>query len=217
MHPQRLILIAAVVLAVGHAWLRGAFVGLGMADVAAIGETRAPRAGLQRATFAGGCFWSVESDFDKINGVVDTIVGHTGGRVQNPTYDQVSRGGTGHVEAAEITFDPAVVTFEQLLERYWRTVDPFSRNRQFCDAGPQYRPVIFVHDPGQRAAAERSKARIQALFSQPIVVEIEDARPFYRAEAYHQDYARSNPVQYQYYRWRCGRDARLAEIWGPRT
>jgi len=217
MHPQRAILIGAVVLALGHAWLRGAFVGVGMADAAEMGATRAPHGDLQRATLAGGCFWSVESELEKVPGVVDVVVGYTGGRSPNPTYDQVVKGGTGHLEAVELTFDPASVTFDQILDRYWRTIDPFAANRQFCDIGPQYRPAIFVHDAGQRAAAERSKARLQTLFSRPIVVDVVAAVPFYRAEAYHQDYARTNPAQYRYYRWRCGRDDRLAQIWRDRT
>lgn len=217
MHPQRAVLIAAVVLALGHAWLQGAFVGIGRADAAMTGRTEPPANGLQRATFAGGCFWSVEAEFEKVPGVVGAVAGYTGGRVVNPTYDQVVKGGTGHLEAVEVTFDPATVTFEQLLDRYWRSIDPFASNRQFCDIGPQYRPAIFVHDAAQREAATRSKARIQGLFSRPIVVDVIDVTPFYRAEAYHQDYARTNPAQYRYYRWRCGRDDRLAQIWPDRT
>ena len=215
MRSQRLILIVAIVIAVGYGWLRGAFVGLGPGDAAALQQVTAR--GLQKATFAGGCFWCVEADFDKVKGVVETISGYTGGNVRNPTYEQVSYGGTGHTEAVEILFDPRVVTYEQLLDHYWRNVDPFAANRQFCDVGGQYRPEIFVHDPAQRAAAESSKKRIQERFSQSIVVKITDAGPFYRAEAYHQDYYKSHPVQYRYYRWRCGRDARLQEIWRGRT
>jgi peptide-methionine (S)-S-oxide reductase len=215
MHPQRLILAAAVLVALGYAWLNGAFVRVGGIDpvAAAQRDTR----GLQKATFAAGCFWCVEADFDKVKGVVETISGYTGGRVPNPTYEQVSAGGTGHTEAVEILFDPKVVTYEQLLEHYWRNVDPFVANRQFCDVGEQYRPEIFVHTDAQRAAAEASKQRIQARFGQPVVVRITNAVPFYRAEAYHQDYYKTHAVQYRYYRWRCGRDARLAEIWRGRT
>ena len=216
MARQRLILIVAIVLAVGYGWLRGAFVGLGSADASASQQTTTSR-GLQKATFAAGCFWCVEADFDKLKGVVETISGYTGGRVRNPTYEQVSSGGTGHTEAVEILFDPAVVTFERLLEHYWRNVDPFAADRQFCDVGAQYRPEIFVHDEAQRAAAEASKKRIQQQFSQPIAVKITSAAPFYRAEAYHQDYYKTHSVQYRYYRWRCGRDARLEEIWDGRS
>ena len=217
MHPQRLILIAAITLGVGYGWLRGAFDMPARADASSLTEPNATARGLQKATFAAGCFWCVESDFDKVKGVVETISGYTGGGVRNPTYEQVSSGGTGHTEAVEILFDPAVVSYEQLLEHYWRNVDPFAANRQFCDVGAQYRPEIFVHDAAQRAAAEASRQRIQQRFSQMIVVKITDAVPFYRAEAYHQDYYKTHPVQYRYYRWRCGRDSRLEDIWRGRT
>ena len=216
MRAQRLILIAAIVLAVGYGWLRGAFVSLGSPAAAAVQQGSGTR-GLQKATLAAGCFWCVEADFDKLKGVVETISGYIGGQVKNPTYEQVSFGGTGHTEAVEILFDPAVVTYEQLLDHYWRNVDPFVANRQFCDVGSQYRPEIFVHGEAQRAAAESSKKRIQQRFSQPIVVKITDAGPFYRAEAYHQDYHNTHSIQYRYYRWRCGRDARLEQIWGGRS
>ena len=169
------------------------------------------------AIFAGGCFWCMEPPFDKLPGVISTTSGYTGGRVRNPTYEQVSAGGTGHTEAVEIVFDPAVVSYDQLLDHFWRNVDPFAANRQFCDVGPQYRPEIFVHTEAQRMTAEASKKRVQQRFQQPIVVKISDAAPFYRAEAYHQDYYKTHSVQYRYYRWRCGRDDRLEEIWRGRT
>lgn len=215
MHPQRIILIVAIVLGLGYAWLGGAFTGLAAAG-ASVRQGPAP-AGLQKATFAAGCFWCVEADFDKVKGVVETISGYTGGRVANPTYEQVSEGTTGHTEAVEIVFDPKVVTYEQLLDHFWRNVDPFVANRQFCDVGAQYRPEIFVHDAAQRAAAEASRRRIQERFSEKIVVPVTTAGPFYRAEAYHQDYYKTHPIQYRYYRWRCGRDARLEQIWDGRT
>jgi peptide-methionine (S)-S-oxide reductase len=214
MRAHRLILLTAVTLSVGYAWLNGAFAGF---DRPAAAAAQASKSGLQKATFAAGCFWCVEADFDKVKGVVETISGYTGGTVRNPTYEQVSFGGTGHTEAVEVLFDPAVVTYEQLLDHYWRNVDPFAANRQFCDIGAQYRPEIFVHDERQRAAAEASKRQMQQRFSQPIVVKITDAGPFYRAEAYHQDYYKTHSLQYRYYRWRCGRDDRLEEIWGGRT
>jgi peptide-methionine (S)-S-oxide reductase len=128
----------------------------------------------------------------------------------------VSRGGTGHAEAVEVVFDPAVVSYRQLLDHYWRNVDPFTAGRQFCDIGLQYRPEIFVHDEAQRAEAEASKARIQQQLGQRVVVKISPATPFYRAEDYHQDYHQKHAIQYRYYRWRCGRDARLEEIWQDR-
>src|SRR5687767_2961273 len=212
MHRQRWILIAALVLAVGYVWLRGGFTSFAPAAAA---SQAAPAAGQQKATFAAGCFWCVEADFDKVKGVLSTTSGYIGGKVRNPTYQQVSFGGTGHAEAVEIVFDPAVVTYEQLLDHFWRNVDPFAANRQFCDVGDQYRPEIFVHDEAQRAAAEASKKRIQARFSTPVVVKITPASTFYRAEAYHQDYYKSHSVQYRYYRWRCGRDERLQAIWKP--
>ena len=216
MHPQRLIFILAIVVSLGYAWLNGAFVTLGAANGdAAAGQ--ASQRGLQKATFAAGCFWCVEADFDKVKGVVETISGYTGGRVRNPSYEEVSGGATGHTEAVEIYFDPGIVTYAQLLDHYWRNVDPFVADRQFCDVGAQYRPEIFVHDAAQRSAAEASKKRVQQQFSQPIVVKITDAVPFYRAEAYHQDYYKHHAIQYRYYRWRCGRDQRLAEIWKGRT
>jgi peptide-methionine (S)-S-oxide reductase len=177
--------------------------------------TAAPSpASLRRATFAGGCFWCVEADFDKLPGVVATTSGYTGGRTVRPTYEQVSRGGTGHTEAVEIVFDPAVVSYEQLLEHYWRNVDPFVLHRQFCDVGDQYRPEIFVHSPEQRAAAEESRRQVQRRFTERILVPVTSATTFYAAEAYHQDYHNTHPVQYRFYRWTCGRDARLREIWG---
>jgi peptide-methionine (S)-S-oxide reductase len=213
MRAQRLILIAAVALAVGYAWLRGGLVGVHAGGQVAAG-TAVAQPGLQKATFAGGCFWCVEADFDKVRGVVSTTSGYTGGRVTNPTYDQVSRGGTGHAEAVEILFDPRVVSYEQLLDHFWRNVDPFMAHRQFCDVGDQYRPEIFVHSDGQRAAAEASRQRVQGRFKQPVVVKVTPAVTFYTAEAYHQDYHNTHAVQYRFYRWTCGRDARLREIWG---
>lgn len=169
-----------------------------------------------RATFAGGCFWCVEADFDKLDGVISTTSGYIGGKTVKPTYDQVSSGGTGHTEAVEIVFDPKRVTYERLLEHFWRTVDPTVKDRQFCDVGSQYRTGIFVHDESQKKAAEASKAALgkSKPFPQPIVTEIAAAGPFYPAEEYHQDYYKKNPIRYNYYRNGCGRDARLKQLWG---
>jgi len=215
MRVQRMILIAAVVLGLGYGWLRGGFVGLSADDqTPGRASSSAPLAGLQTATFAGGCFWCVESDFDKVPGVISTTSGYTGGRSAHPSYEQVSRGGTGHAESVEVVFDPAVVTYERLLDHFWHNVDPFVAHRQFCDAGDQYRPEIFVHSAEQRAAAEASKRRLQSRFRQPIVVRVTEATTFYPAEGYHQDYHNTHQVQYRFYRWTCGRDARLREIWG---
>jgi peptide-methionine (S)-S-oxide reductase len=211
---QRAILIVAISAALAYVWLRGGFVGVFADEREAASDAVADSQTTATATFAAGCFWCVESDFDKVAGVISTTSGYTGGQVKNPSYEQVSAGGTGHAEAVEIVYDPARVTYEQLLDHFWKNVDPLSAHRQFCDVGDQYRPAIFVHDDAQRAAAEASKARIQQRFKQPVVVQIVAAGPFYKAEGYHQDYYKKNPVQYRYYRWSCGRDARLKDLWG---
>jgi len=171
------------------------------------------------ATFAGGCFWCMESDFDKVPGVVATISGYTGGRKPNPTYEEVSSGTTGHAESVEVYYDPKKVTYEKLLDVYWHNIDPTVKDRQFCDTGSQYRTAIFYHDEAQRKAAEESERRIEATkpFKQPIVTQIVMAGPFYPAEDYHQDFYLKNPVRYQFYRKGCGRDARLKELWGDRA
>ena len=166
------------------------------------------------ATFAGGCFWCMEADFDKVAGVVSTTSGYIGGRVANPTYEAVVRGDTGHAEAVEITFDPARVSYQQLLDVFWRNIDPLAKDRQFCDGGNQYRSAIFYHDDEQRRLAEASKAKVATRFKQPIQTQIAAAGAFYKAEDYHQDYYRKNPVRYNFYRSSCGRDARLEQLWG---
>jgi len=168
------------------------------------------------ATFAGGCFWCVEADFDKVAGVISTTSGYTGGHTVNPSYEEVSAGGTGHAEAVEIAYDPAKVTFEKLLDVFWHNIDPLAKNAQFCDHGNQYRTAIFYHDEKERGAAEASKAAVQARFKQPIQTEITAAGPFYKAEEYHQDYHVKNPIRYKFYRLNCGRDARLEELWGKK-
>jgi peptide-methionine (S)-S-oxide reductase len=169
-----------------------------------------------KATFAGGCFWCVEADFDKVPGVKSTTSGYAGGHVPNPSYAQVSAKGTGHAEAVEIVFDPAVVSYERLLEIYWRSIDPTTKDRQFCDAGSPYRTAIFVHDARQLEAARASLAALEKSkpFPEPIVTQIVPAGPFFPAESYHQDYYQKNPLRYQYYRSGCGRDARLKQLWG---
>jgi peptide-methionine (S)-S-oxide reductase len=170
-----------------------------------------------KATFAGGCFWCVEADFDKVPGVLSTTSGYIGGTVENPTYEQVSSKRTGHAEAVEIVYDPGRVSYEQLLAKFWHSIDPTTRDRQFCDSGSPYRTAIFTHGPEQAAAAAASKAALEANkpFTAPVVTEIQAAGPFYPAEDYHQDYYRKNPVRYNYYRTSCGRDQRLAQLWGP--
>jgi peptide-methionine (S)-S-oxide reductase len=173
---------------------------------------------LAKATFAGGCFWCVESDFDKVEGVVSTTSGYTGGQKKNPSYEEVSAGGTGHAESVQVVFDPAKVSYAKLLEVYWHSVDPLTPNQQFCDHGNQYRTAIFYHDAEQKRLAEESKARVQqelqAKLHQPVVTQIVAASTFYPAEEYHQDYYKKNPIRYKFYRTSCGRDNRLEEIWG---
>ncbi len=168
------------------------------------------------ATFAGGCFWCTEADFDKVPGVISTTSGYTGGRVANPSYTQVSAGGTGHAEAVEVVYDPHKVSYDELLSYYWRHVDPTVKNRQFCDVGEQYRTAIFVHDDEQRRLAVASKKRVEVELKQPIYTEIVSAGPFYKAEEYHQDFYQKNPTKYKFYRWNCGRDQRLEQLWGAR-
>ncbi len=166
------------------------------------------------ATFAGGCFWCVESDFDHVKGVLSTTSGYTGGHVANPTYHQVSAGGTGHAESVAIVYDPSKVSYQQLLTYFWHHIDPTVKDRQFCDVGNQYRTAIFVHSDEQRKLAEASKKKVEAELKVPIYTEIVNAGPFYKAEGYHQDYYKKSPVQYKFYRWNCGRDQRVKQIWG---
>ncbi len=168
------------------------------------------------ATFGGGCFWCVEADFDKVPGVISTTSGYSGGKVPNPTYEQVSSKSTGHTEVVRIVFDPAKVSYAQLVEKYWRTIDPTVKDRQFCDAGSPYRTVIFAHDDKQLSIARASLAALEKSkpFKEPIVTPVEPAPAFYAAEDYHQDYYLKNPLRYKYYRTSCGRDARLKELWG---
>jgi len=173
-------------------------------------------AGTEVAIFAGGCFWCVESDFDKVPGVISTTSGYIGGTKVNPTYEQVSSGGTGHAESVKIVYDPKRVTYEKLLYVFWRNVDPLTKDGQFCDFGHQYRTAIFYVNDEQKRLAEASKAALEksGRFKRPIVTEITKAGPFYPAETYHQDYYKKNPVRYNFYRFNCGRDARLDDLWG---
>ena len=189
---------------------------LWLALMAGAGAQQSEPAKTEKATFAGGCFWCVEADFDKVAGVISTTSGYTGGRIANPSYEQVSQGGTGHAEAVEIVYDPAKVTYQKLLDVFWHNIDPFVKNRQFCDHGDQYRTAIFYHDEKQRSLAGASKAALAASFKQPIETEIAAAGSFYKAEEYHQDYYLKNPIRYKFYRFNCGRDARLQEIWGKK-
>ena len=167
------------------------------------------------ATFAGGCFWCMEPPYDEIDGVVSTISGYIGGSKKNPTYEQVTTGTTGHAEAVQIAYDPSKVTYEKLLEVFWRNIDPLTPNAQFCDHGSQYRSAIFYHDETQKKLAEQSKQAVQRRFKQSVVTEIVRATEFYPAEDYHQDYYKKNSIRYKVYRYGCGRDQRLEEVWGP--
>ncbi len=172
---------------------------------------------LATATFAGGCFWCVEADFDHVPGVVETVSGYTGGTVADPSYEQVSAGGTGHREAVRIAYDPSRVSYEALLTAFWHSVDPTDAGGQFCDRGESYQTAIFVQDEEQRRAAEASKAAAQEVLGDTVVTPIEEAGPFYPAEDYHQGYYEKNPLRYRYYRWGCGRDARIEQVWGERA
>ncbi|OGP23247.1 MAG: peptide-methionine (S)-S-oxide reductase [Deltaproteobacteria bacterium GWA2_57_13] len=167
-----------------------------------------------KATFAGGCFWSVELLFDKVDGVLSTISGYTGGAKKNPTYDQVVTGRTGHAESVQITYDPKKVSYEKLLDVFWHNIDPLTPDAQFCDAGSQYRTAVFYHDETQKRLGEKSKKALQGRFKQLIVTQIVPVSQFYPAEDYHQDFHLKNPVRYQLYRAGCGRDRRLEELWG---
>ena len=171
---------------------------------------------LEKATFAGGCFWCMEAPFDKLDGVISVTAGYTGGPLKNPTYEQVSAGGTGHAESIQIVYDPARIRYEKLLDVYWHNIDPTVRDRQFCDHGHQYRSAIFYQNDEQHrlALASRSALEKSKPFREDIVTEIVPAGPFYPAEEYHQHYYRKNPIRYTYYRSSCGRDRRLKELWG---
>jgi peptide-methionine (S)-S-oxide reductase len=173
-----------------------------------------PQPGLAVATFAAGCFWCTESDFDKVAGVVSTTSGYTGGSKANPSYREVGGGRTGHTEAVRIVYDPKRVSYQQLLNVYWVNVDPLDGRGQFCDKGSQYRPEIFVHDAEQKKLALASKAATEKKLKRPVVVKVTSAPVFYVAEDYHQDYHNKNSVRYKFYRYNCGRDARLQSLWG---
>ena len=197
-----LALIASTAVAAGS--------GSGAKTMKSGGET------LEKATFAGGCFWCMEEPFDKLPGVASVTVGYIGGKVKNPTYKQVSAGRTGHTEAVQIVYDPSKVGYGRLLDIFWHNIDPTVTDRQFCDTGSQYRSGIFYHSKEQGLLARKSKEELSKSkpFKEPIVTEITPAADFYRAEEYHQHYYKKNPIRYSYYRSGCGRDRRLKELWG---
>ena len=188
-----------------------------IATIAGAQQPAAPGAEKASAIFAGGCFWCIEADFEKLGGVLSAESGYTAGRTVNPTYQQVSGGTTGHTEAIRVVYDPSKVTYAALVDYFWRHIDPTVKDRQFCDVGSQYRAGIYYETEAQRNVAEASKAALlkSGQFKQ-IQTEIVAATPFYPAEEYHQDYAKKNPIRYNYYRTGCGRDARVAEVWGTK-
>jgi peptide-methionine (S)-S-oxide reductase len=171
---------------------------------------------LEKATFAGGCFWCMEPPYEGLEGVVSVTAGYTGGTKKNPTYEEVSSGSTGHAESIEIVYDPLKISYAKLLDIFWHNIDPTVKDRQFCDVGNQYRSAIFYHNAEQKKAAEESKKTLEGSkqLHGPIHTEIVPATQFYPAEEYHQDYYKKNPVRYKFYRWNCGRDQRLEEVWG---
>lgn len=181
------------------------------------GGMSAATAQTAKATFAGGCFWCMEPPFDKLDGVISTTSGYVGGQKKNPTYEEVSAGGTGHTEAVQVVYDPKKVSYEKLLEVFWHNVDPLVKDRQFCDRGNQYRTAIFYHDETQKRLAEQTKQAVAKELGKPVVTEIAPASQYYAAEDYHQDYYKKNPIRYKFYRANCGRDARLEQLWGDKA
>ncbi|OBQ54073.1 peptide-methionine (S)-S-oxide reductase MsrA [Halodesulfovibrio spirochaetisodalis] len=177
-------------------------------------STQASAAPQATAIFAGGCFWCMQPAFDKVPGVTKTIVGYTGGTTQNPTYEQVSTGTTGHFEAIKVIYDPKKVSYEKLLDVYWHNIDPFDTNGQFCDIGSTYRSAIFYENSAQEMLADSTKNDVEKRFKRSVATKVLKAGAFWPAEDYHQDYYMKNPVRYKFYRYRCGRDARLKNVWG---
>lgn len=171
---------------------------------------------LESVVLGGGCFWCIEADYEKLDGVVDVISGYAGGHVKNPTYKQVSAGGSGHIEVVKVTYDANKINYSQILDYFWRHVDPTRDDGQFCDRGSQYRPAIFYQDEAQKKLALASTKQIEQSkpFEQPLKVELIQAATFYPAEDYHQDYYKKNPIRYNFYRFNCGRDARIEQLWG---
>ena len=201
-----------------HAWMSIAI--LVMLNVQlALSQEKRDEASLAKATFAGGCFWCMEGPFDELEGVLSTTSGYIGGHKKNPTYKDVSAGTTGHTEAVQVVYDPKKITYQKLLDVFWVNIDPTVKDRQFCDHGSQYRSGIFYHNAEQQQLAEASKKQLEKdkPFDGMIVTEVTEATEFYPAEDYHQDYYIKNPIRYKYYRYSCGRDQRLQELWGNRA
>lgn len=199
----------------GNAFTAFLVAGAAACSNAATGDAPARgKSATAEAVFAGGCFWCTEADFDKMAGVLSTTSGYTGGKLRNPSYEQVSAGGTGHIEAVKVTYDPARVSYATLAARFIRTIDPLDSGGSFCDRGEQYRAAFFVATPDQRRIAQTIKQRTQATLRKPVATLVLPAAAFYPAEDYHQDYYKKNPVRYRFYRLNCGRDARLKKVWG---
>ena len=194
--------------------MRKTIVVLLMGWLGTVAAAETPTAATAKATFAGGCFWCMEPPFDALAGVSATISGYTGGQGKQPTYEAVSSGRTGHVEALQVTYDPNKVSYQQLLDLFWRNIDPLDGGGQFCDRGEHYTTAIFYHNDEQKRLAEQSKQKVAERLGRDIVTPIRPAAEFYAAEAYHQDYYQRNPVRYKYYRFSCGRDKRLEQLWG---
>ena len=205
--------VAGSVVAAGPRLIRSGISAHPMAQPLVIRRT-AGGAPPDTATFAGGCFWSMERPFQHVPGVLQTAVGYTGGTVDHPTYEQVSDKNTGHAESVQVIFDSSKVSYEKLLDVYWHNIDPLAKDFQFCDGGDEYRTAIFYHGQAQHDAAERSKVVVQKHFTKPVLTEITAAKTFWMAEEYHQHFADRNPERYDAYRRGCGRDARLKELWG---
>lgn len=186
------------------------------AVLASNGRAESGEKRLEKATFAGGCFWCMEHPFDQLEGVISVTSGYTGGQTQNPSYEEVSAGGTGHAESIQVVYDPEKIRYAKLLEVFWHNIDPTTPNRQFCDVGTQYRSAIFYHNDTQKRLAEESKKALEdsGRLKAKIVTEIVPASEFYPAEEYHQHYYMKNPIRYKFYRFNCGRDQRLRELWG---
>jgi peptide-methionine (S)-S-oxide reductase len=195
--------------------LRRSFIAACMLAAAVSGASAQTKTA--KAIVAGGCFWCVEADFDKVPGVISTTSGYLNGKTKDPTYKEVSGGGSGHVEAVEIVYDPAKVTYTKLLDVFWRSIDPLVKDKQFCDSGDMYRTGIYFLDDEQKKLAEESKKQVAAKFApRTVYTEIVKADTFYKAEEYHQDYYKKNEARYNFYRWNCGRDQRLEQLWGKK-
>ena len=192
---------------------------VGFSYAADVSEKQTTQQTSETAILAGGCFWCIEADYEKLDGVLDVVSGYTGGHVKNPSYKQVSAGGSGHIEAVKVTYNPEIIDYSKILDYFWRHIDPTRDDGQFCDSGPQYRPAIFYQNPEQERLAIASKLKTEKSkpFKAALKVELIKASEFYLAEDYHQDYYKKNPLRYKFYRYSCGRDARVEELWNNKS